>query len=75
MSEQDKSFNAWQLAWSLGYTIAIPLVVLALAGRFLDKKLGTDPWLFLSGVLLSIMISSLAVWLKVAKIIGNTDKK
>lgn len=73
MSEQDKPFRAAQLAWSLGYTIALPLVIFALGGRFLDKKFDTGPWLFLAGVLLSIIVSSWAVWLKVAKIIG--DKK
>ena len=74
MSESDKPFSAAQLAWSLGFTIAIPLVILALGGRLLDKKFNTSPWLFLAGVLLSTIVSSWAVWFKVAKIIGNNKK-
>jgi len=53
----------WQalgLAWELGYTIALPLVALALAGRLLDNWLKTSPWFLLTGVLLSIIIT---IWL------------
>lgn len=70
----DKSFLATQermrgesalgLAWQLGYTIAVPIVALALIGRFLDKKLETSPWLLLAGILLSISVSSWLVYKK-----------
>ncbi len=62
-------FNAWQLAWELGYTIAIPIVLLALLGRWADKALGTSPWLLLLGVLVSIVASTFLVYKKVAKIL------
>lgn len=62
--EKDKSFSAIGLAWELGYTIAVPIVVLALLGRYLDKKLGTTPWLLLVGILISIAVSSWAVYKK-----------
>lgn len=64
MPKSDKSFSALDLAWELGYTIAVPIVVLALAGRWLDKKLGTAPWLLLLGILLSVAVSSWAVYKK-----------
>lgn len=67
----DKSFSAIGLAWELGYTIAVPLVVLALGGRFLDKKFGTSPFLILFGILLSIGISSWLVYKKTLDIIGK----
>jgi len=63
------NFNAWQLAWELGYTIAIPIVLFALLGRWADHSLGTSPWLLLTGVLISILISSFAVYKKVSKIL------
>lgn len=65
---------ALSLAWQLGYTIAIPLVVLALVGRLLDRKLGTGPWLLLAGILSSLIISSWLVYLKVAKILGSESR-
>jgi F0F1-type ATP synthase assembly protein I len=62
--KNEKQFSALGLAWELGYTIAVPLVALALLGRFLDKKLGTAPWLLLLGILISIAVSSWAVYKK-----------
>lgn len=68
---EDKSFSALGLAWELGYTIAVPLVALALAGRFLDRKLGTSPFLLLAGILISIAVSSWLVYKKTLDIIGK----
>jgi len=71
MKKTDKSFSALGLAWNLGYTIAVPLVALALLGRYLDKKLGTSPWLLLIGILVSIAVSSWLVYKKTLDIIGK----
>lgn len=75
MEDMDKnknqgSWSAVSLAWELGYSIAVPLVVLALGGRFLDKKMGTSPWLLLIGILFSIIISSYIVYKKTTKIMS-----
>ena len=64
-------WEALSLAWEMGYTVAVPLVVFALGGRFLDHKLGTSPWLLLTGVMVSIPISTIVIYLKIAKIIGK----
>ncbi len=69
--EKNETWSALRLAWQLGYTIAIPVVILALAGRYLDKKLGTSPWLLLGGILLSITVSSYAIYKKTLDIIGK----
>ena len=71
MKKEDKQFSAIGLAWELGYTIAVPIVALALLGRFLDKKLGTSPWILLFGILLSVAVSSWAVYKKTLDIIGK----
>lgn len=63
-------WQALSLAWELGYTISIPLVVLALAGRLVDKWLGTTPWLLLVGVLVSIIISTWLVYRKTKTILS-----
>jgi len=65
----DSSWSALGLAWELGYTIAVPLVLFALAGRFLDKKLGTSPFLLLAGILISIGVTSWLVYKKTKEII------
>jgi membrane protein YdbS with pleckstrin-like domain len=62
-------WSALQVAWVLGYTIAIPIVLFAFAGRWLDAKFETSPWLLLAGVILSIFISSALVYHKVKKLI------
>ena len=69
---------ALAFSWELGYSIAVPLIVLALLGRFLDRKFDSSPILFLIGIFLSIVISSTIVYLKAVKIIAkssiNSDK-
>jgi len=65
------SLSALSLAWNLGYTIAVPLVIFALGGRFLDKKLGTSPFILLLGILLSIGVTSWLVYRKTLDIIGK----
>lgn len=63
------NFSAWQLSWELGYTIAIPIVLFALLGRWADKTLNTSPWFLLAGILVSIVASSAIVYRKVSKIL------
>lgn len=69
--QKDTSWSALGLAWELGYTIAIPIVVFALLGRFLDKKMGTSPWLLLGGIFLSIIVSSFMVYKKTVDIMNR----
>jgi F0F1-type ATP synthase assembly protein I len=40
---------------SIGFQIALSLVVYIVAGNWLDKRLGTDPWLTLVGALLGFV--------------------
>jgi len=66
------------LAWELGYMIAIPIVVLAVGGAWLDKKMGTSPWMLLLGVGSSIIMTSFMVYSKVAVLmsdLGDTKDK
>lgn len=70
----DKSWSALSLAWELGYTIAVPIVILALLGRFLDKKLGTSPFLLLAGIFLSLIITSIGVAKKTMRIMEQETR-
>ncbi len=74
MKEEEKKKNSWSLlalAWELGYSIAIPLVLFALGGRYLDKKFDTSPWLLLGGLALSLMLTSFIVYRKVSNELKN----
>lgn len=62
--EIDSQWSVFSLAMELGYLIAIPLVVMALLGRFLDKKLDSSPWLFLVGICISIILTTYLVYKK-----------
>jgi len=64
MTEKGSTFSALKLSLELGYTIAIPIVALALLGRLLDKKFDTSPWILIAGIILSIIISSVALVVK-----------
>lgn len=68
-TSKNDTWSALSFAWNLGYSIAIPLVLLALGGRFLDRKLGTSPWMLLGGILVSIIISSFIVYRKTIKLL------
>lgn len=65
-------------AWDFGVIVVLPLVVLAILGRYLDRRYGTEPWIFLGAVVLSIVITTVLVVMKLSKIIKGmslTDKK
>ncbi len=73
---KDQGLTGWEalgFAWEMGYTMAIPLVALALGGRFLDRYLNTSPAFLLVGILLSIIASSVLVGIKATKIIKKVS--
>ncbi len=67
--ENGSAWNALGLAWELGYLIAVPLAVLALSGRFLDRWLQTTPWFLLVGIVLSLVVSTYVVYRKTINIL------
>jgi F0F1-type ATP synthase assembly protein I len=66
--QNEKPWSALGFAWELGYSIVIPIVIFALAGRLLDKKLDTSPWLLLLGILISIVVTTVLVYQKTIKV-------
>ncbi|MDA2922159.1 AtpZ/AtpI family protein [Patescibacteria group bacterium AH-259-L07] len=76
-SKQEKSV-VWQsisIALQLGYAIALPLVIFAIGGRLLDKHYDSSPIFLLTGVVLSLIISSILVFIKIQRIVKEMDKK
>lgn len=78
MPEKPTTSSFWKalgIAWELGYVIAIPIVVLGVGGRFLDKYFDTSPWLFLSGVIISITLTSIGLVWKFKKLIKSIEQE
>jgi len=59
-----------RFAWNLGYIIAVPAVVFGFGGAYVDRYLGTSPWLLLTGFTLALLISAIGVYRKVKEILG-----
>lgn len=60
---------AVRLAWSLGYIIAIPAVFFGLGGAYLDKHLGTSPWILLFSLALAMGISAVGIYRRLKEIL------
>ena len=56
-------------AFEVGYTIAIPLIIFVLGGRFADKYFGTAPWLMLTGLILSMFATTVIIYKKTKTLI------
>ncbi len=63
--------SVFSLAFELGYVVAIPIVLLALGGRMIDKKLDSSPWFLLLGVVSAIIISTYWIYKKTTAIIDD----
>ena len=75
VSPKDSFILGIGFAWELGYTIAVPAVLLGLGGGYLDKHVfGTSPFLLLAGLLLSFMISFSVIASKIRMISGRMPK-
>lgn len=46
----------YALASTVGFQIAIPIVVGILGGRYLDRRFGTEPWLMVVCLFLGIVV-------------------
>ncbi len=67
--DDDRQWSVFSLAMELGYTIAIPIILLALLGRLIDKNINSSPWFLLMGIFISILLTSWLIYKKVLKII------
>lgn len=61
-------FKLMPIALDIGFTIALPLVFLALGGRLLDKYLDSSPLFILTGMALAITISIIILIKKVKQL-------
>jgi F0F1-type ATP synthase assembly protein I len=74
----ENDISVISLAWDLGWMIVVPIVVFATGGAFIDKSIGTSPWMLLGGIGLSLIITSVMVYRKTIdamSILSNVDDK
>ena len=55
-------------AFEIGYTISIPILLLVLGGRLLDKNLGTTPLFMITGLLISVFSTGYIIYKKTKKL-------
>ncbi len=67
--EDIRQLNLVSLALELGFSIAIPIVGLALLGRFADRYFNTSPVLLLVGIILSMFVSVALIYRKVRDVL------
>jgi F0F1-type ATP synthase assembly protein I len=60
--------RVWALAGELGLLIVIPLLILLLIGIRLDRSFGTTPLFIIAGLILSFVVSAIAIARKVKKV-------
>ena len=51
-----------RIVGEFGGLIAIPVVLFVLAGRWLDERWGTKPWLVIAGFVVAAVVSGMMVW-------------
>ncbi|MDO8559825.1 MAG: AtpZ/AtpI family protein [bacterium] len=72
----DRQGSLWValgFAWRLGYSIAVPLVILLALGRSLDRRLGTEPWLLISGLVLSFILTNILMFREAVRVLQQTE--
>lgn len=57
------------MAWTLGYTIAIPIAVLGFGGAYADKYFHTSPLFILLGIFIAIAITTVGIYYQIKRII------
>ncbi len=71
--QKNDTIVAFELAWELGYMIALPLVIFALIGRYFDTRFHSSPIFILVGIFFAFFISSYFVWQKTSTLYQEID--
>jgi hypothetical protein len=58
-----------ELAWSIGWIVAVPAVLFGFGGAYLDRSLGTTPVFLLLGLGLAVTLSGVGLYRKLQRIL------
>lgn len=73
--DQKSYLLALSLFWSIGYTIAIPAIVLGIGGVQLDRTMHSSPLFTLLGFTLALAVSGWAVYRMIRKILDEEKRE
>jgi F0F1-type ATP synthase assembly protein I len=62
MKMDRKTVRALGLASGVGFTIVASIALWVLAGRWLDRKLGTEPWALIVGIIIGIISAGSVIY-------------
>lgn len=54
-----KDLTPWEalgVVWEIGTAIAIPTILFALLGRWVDRRYGTSPFFIIAGLFLALVV-------------------
>jgi F0F1-type ATP synthase assembly protein I len=54
-------FEAMEMVWDLLFAIAVPTVLFALGGRWLDRRFHLSPLFTIVGLILSILVIAITI--------------
>ncbi len=54
--------GALAFVWDVGYLTAIPVIIFAFGGRYLDMRYDASPWFLLCGLCISVLLSAYLVY-------------
>lgn len=64
--------SAWALAWHIGYSIVVPLILFVVGGIFVDKNYETSPVFTLVGLGLAFLVTTLLLIRRVRRILRES---
>jgi F0F1-type ATP synthase assembly protein I len=62
MKMDRKTVRALGLASGVGFTIVASIALWVLAGRWLDRKLGTEPWALIAGIIIGLISAGSVIY-------------
>lgn len=69
-----RAWEAMGFVWDVLVMIAVPTVLFALAGRWLDRTLGVHPLFTILGLVLALILAGLLVYRKAKKLAAFLDE-
>jgi len=62
MKMDRKTVRALGLASGVGFTIVASIALWVLTGRWLDRKLGTEPWALIAGIIVGLISAGSVIY-------------
>lgn len=61
-TKEQSTVGALAFVWDVGYLTAIPVIIFAFGGRYLDMRYDASPWFLLCGLCISVLLSAYLVY-------------